>query len=113
MNESPFGFFQPSRGVHQGDPLSSYLFILGMEVLSQLLPRKGVEGKIYRVSVGHGCPPISHLMFMDDLVLFCRVDASEVEELKKCLVFTKLDWGKERITERPEYLAPTMLCQKS
>ena len=36
-------------------------------------------------SVGHGCPPISHLMFADDLMLLCRAIASEVEVLKDCL----------------------------
>ena len=43
INVSPCGFFHSSKGLRQEDPLSPYLFVLGMEVLSILI-NKAVDG---------------------------------------------------------------------
>ena len=36
---------EPTGGIHQGDPLSSYLFVACMERLSQLIENNVAEGK--------------------------------------------------------------------
>ena len=46
VNGVPASYFPNSRRLRQGDPLSPYLFVLGMEVLSALLRRVVDEGFI-------------------------------------------------------------------
>ena len=78
INGSPSGFFWSSRGLRQGDPLSPYLFVIGMEALSCLLKR-AVEGNFIS-----GCRfggrdggeiVISHLLYADDTIIFCDANA--------------------------------------
>ena len=75
VNGMPTRFFSSSKGLRQGDPLSSYLFVMGMEVLS-LLIRRAIDGGFLL-----GCRiqgrrmtemNICHLLFADDIVVFCE-----------------------------------------
>ena len=43
VNGEPVGFFSSFKGLRQGDPISPYLFVMGMEVLSALI-RRAMEG---------------------------------------------------------------------
>ena len=52
VNGVPAGFFPSSKGLRQGDPLSPYLFVMGMEVLDVLI-RRAVEGG-FRQDVAFG-----------------------------------------------------------
>ncbi|RVW16678.1 LINE-1 reverse transcriptase-like [Vitis vinifera] len=75
VNGVPAGFFSSSKGLRQGDPLSPYLFIMGMEVLSALISRAVEGGFIYgcRIWKGRGQPVnITHLLFADDTIVFCE-----------------------------------------
>ena len=73
FNGSPTGFFRSSKSQRQGDPLSPYLFVIGMEALSCLLKRM-VEGNFisgFRFGGRDGGElVISHLLYVDDTILF-------------------------------------------
>ena len=73
VNGVPTGFFSSSKGLRQGDPLSPYLFVMGMEVLSVLITRAVEGGFISGCSIRRGRGQtinISHLLFADDTVVF-------------------------------------------
>lgn len=53
LNWSPIGSIIPTRGIRQGDPLSSYLFVLCAEGLSKLLYDANTSGHLH----GHAFSP--------------------------------------------------------
>ena len=84
VNGVPTGFFPSSKGLRQGDPLSPYLFVMGMEVLSVLIRRAVEGGFIYGCSIrrcrGHAVN-ISHLLFADDTIVFCEAKKEHITHL--------------------------------
>jgi hypothetical protein len=85
LNGGSYGFFHPQRGLRQGDPLSPFLFIMGIEVLSRLLLRAENTGQIHGIRAARGYTPITHLMFADDLLLFTRSSHEELNAILNCL----------------------------
>jgi hypothetical protein len=77
INGSPMGIFYPSRGLRQGDPLSPYLFLLCAECLSNLLSNAEKKDYITGVPISPKGPFISHLLFADDCILFCKANRVE------------------------------------
>ena len=60
--------FHPARGIRQGDPLSSYIFVLCMERLSLLIEvevdqHRWIPFKLRNFQA-------SHLFYADDVILF-------------------------------------------
>jgi hypothetical protein len=56
INGQPTDTFQPQRGLRQGDPLSPYIFVLCVEVLSGLIDKNQKEGHIHDISIATNAP---------------------------------------------------------
>ncbi|KAG7536677.1 Reverse transcriptase domain [Arabidopsis suecica] len=69
LNGNSSGFFKSTKGLRQGDPISPYLSVLGMEVFSSLLHSRFIQGYINYHPKTSGLS-ISHLMFADDVMIF-------------------------------------------
>ncbi|KAK2368688.1 hypothetical protein QL285_081866 [Trifolium repens] len=83
VNGRAEGYFNCSRGVRQGDPLSPLLFCLAEDVLSRgisILVNSGVLDQIK--GTRHFKVP-SHTFYADDLMVFCKGKLSGLKELKK------------------------------
>lgn len=77
--------FKPTRGVRQGDPLSPYLSVLGMERLGHLIKTAYDSGSWKPLFLSRRGPGISHLFFTDHLILFCKANRKNVLCLQQVL----------------------------
>lgn len=66
INGLTYGNFKPTRGLRQGDAMSPYLFLLCVEVLSQMLDRAQCTNQMQGMRLARRCPRVSHLFFADD-----------------------------------------------
>lgn len=69
INGELHGFFPGKKGLRQGDPISSLLFVIAMDVLSKMLDAGAVRGR-FGIHPECDAPLITHLSFADDLLIF-------------------------------------------
>jgi len=72
INGSQEGYFNCTRGVRQGDPLSPLLFCLAEEVLSRGISRLVDEGKVKLITGARNIQIPSHCLYADDIMIYCR-----------------------------------------
>lgn len=77
--------FSPLRGLRQGDPLSPYLFLLCAEGFSALIKQAERGGRLTGFRIARTAPPIFHLFFADDSVLFFKSTQEEVSVVKEII----------------------------
>jgi hypothetical protein len=85
-----------SRGLSQDDQLSPYLFILCHEVLSWLIYRSFMDNDIRGVKMNLAGPAFTHVMYVDDVMMFARANSLELAILDHCIE-TYCSWFGQRI----------------
>ena len=73
-------FFHGRKGLRQGDPLSPFLFVMVMEVLSRMLNSPPQDFQFHQF-----CEKVrlTHLTFADDLMIFCFIDNYSMSFIKR------------------------------
>jgi hypothetical protein len=96
INGSPAGFFNSSRGVRQGDPLSPFLFVIVMEAFSRIV-KASIDHSLFLGFVvgarGSEQVHISHLLFADDTLVFSGASRVQVQAIGDLLVCFELVFG--------------------
>lgn len=75
----------PTKGLHQGDPISCYLYLICAEGLSSLLHEAEVKACIKGFKVARNNPTLTHIFFADDSIVYCNATTTEWLEVEKVL----------------------------
>ncbi|KAH7866207.1 hypothetical protein Vadar_017075 [Vaccinium darrowii] len=84
INGEAIGSIMGKKGLRQGDPLSSYLFVIVMEVLTQILKEKS-QGPNFHFHWRCEKTRIINLCFADDLMIFCKGELSSILCIQEAL----------------------------
>nr|XP_027090446.1 uncharacterized protein LOC113711482 [Coffea arabica] len=109
VNGRSKGFFQASRGIKQGDPLSPLLFILASEALSRGLNAQVEGGRVVPYATSRGCVRVTHLSFADDIIIFSRGDRRSVGNLVRFLNLYQTATG-QRINNHKSLFIASRRC---
>lgn len=85
VNGKAFGFFNSSRGLKQGDPLSPALFIIVAEVLARNLNSLNEDTDFKGYGLPNWSRKTNHLSYADDTILFCSSHRKSIEKMMEVL----------------------------
>ena len=82
INGESDGYFNCTRGVRQGDPLSPLLFCIIEDVLDKNLSKLVEEGSLNLIKGTRSCSVPSRSFYADDLMIFCKGNIPGLKDLK-------------------------------
>ena len=85
FNGEPVGHMKPTKGLHRGNLLSPYMFLLCAIGLQGLLHKAKSDGAIRGISICCNGPRISQLFFADDSVLFYHAKQAKCQVILNIL----------------------------
>ncbi|XP_075663425.1 uncharacterized protein LOC142633021 [Castanea sativa] len=85
INDATCGNIIPTRGLRQGGLLSPTLFLICTNGLSAPIHEVAQNQHLIGISICKGCPRVTHLLFVNDSILFYKASAGESQELKQIL----------------------------
>ncbi|PNX71458.1 ribonuclease H, partial [Trifolium pratense] len=95
INGKSHGYFNCTRGVRQGDPLSPLLFCLAEDVLSRQISKIVAEGKLNLIKGTRHVLVPSHSFYADDLMIFCKGNMAGLRELKSLFTRYAFESGQD------------------
>lgn len=78
LNDIPGEKLFPCCGLRQGDPLSPYIFITYLEILSQMINDGILKGTVYGFKIAVGAPMITDSFYADDSLIFPEASIKNV-----------------------------------
>ncbi|CAM8982614.1 unnamed protein product [Rhodiola kirilowii] len=108
INENITEIVRPERGLRQGDPISPYLFLLCAEWLTYKVNNYQRLGLVEGIKISREAPVVSHLMFADDCLIFCKASKEAMMHIKNILADYEAIAGQKVNFNKSE-----MVCSKN
>ena len=85
VNQAPSNFFKPSRGLHQGDPLSPIIFIIIAKGLGRIMHSNRSRGALVGLKSSSSPSVFTHQQIVDDIIMGGESSVREARFVKKNL----------------------------
>lgn len=97
-----FGSITLQHGIRQGDPLSSYMFLICIEGFTALIRDYERRQLLKGVKVARTTPSISHMFFADDNFIFCKTTTQSADHILQMLKNFKRVLGQQINMEKSD-----------